>query len=259
MGREGRLAVGFVVLLGACVGKSPEPPPQLPPSSTAPRAPEPPNEEVVRLQADLDETRSSLGSTREELARVERTLGERAEELVALEESNASLELELASALEELLRAQASLRNVQSRAFAVSRIAEVGVQLKAAQRLDDPALTARIERAAEFLARADQTLGENNIGGAAYLADRAGELMRQARTVAEIRRKEPREVMPIVPPRPMEVQAQANLRSAASSESPRVAGVEIGALVEAVARQGEWFQVVTATGTKAWIHRALVR
>jgi hypothetical protein len=190
---------------------------------------------------------------------VEQALSEQAAELAALEEATASLELELASALEELLRSQASLRTVQSRAFAVSRIAEVRVQLEAARRHDDPALKTRVERAAEFLTRADQTLAEDNLGGAAYLADRAGELLRQARTVAEIRKQGSREVIPIVPPRSMEVQVAANLRLEPSSESPRVAGLGSGTHVEAVARHGDWYQIVTDDGTKAWIHRALVR
>ena len=127
------------------------------------------------------------------------------------------------------------------------------------RRSNDPALRTRIERADEFLTRADQALAEDNVGGAAYLADRAGELLRQARTVAEIRKKGPREIIPIVPPRTMEVQAASNLRSEPSSESTRIGGVETSTKVEAIARQGDWYQIVTAAGTKAWIHRTLVR
>lgn len=268
MGRQGNLAFGLVVFLCACGGKNLETPDQTPP----PAAPETPPErvpdaevqaslelEITRLRRDLAETRTSLGANHEQRMQLERALSERAEELAVLEESNASLELELASALDALLRAQASLRNVQSRAFAVSRIAEVRVQLEAARRHHDEALNARIDRSAEFLERADQTLSENNIGGAAYLADRAGELLRQAQTVAEIRGKDPREIIPIVPARSMEVQAAANLRRDPSSESPRLDGIESGTQVEAIARQGDWFQIVTAAGTTAWIHRALVR
>ncbi len=262
MRREGSLVVSLVLLLSGCTAKSPEPPPQPPPSQPAPaetQVVDSLREEVVRLKTELAQARASLSASQDEHALLEGALSERGEESAALEESNASLELELASALEALLRAQASLRNVQSRAFAVSRIAEVRVQLEAVRRHDDEALTARIERAAEFLARADQTLANDNIGGAAYLADRAGELLRQARTVAEIRGKQPGEMIPIVPPRSMEVQTSANLRREPSTESPRLGGVESGTQVEAIARQGDWFQIVTDAGTKAWIHRALVR
>lgn len=261
MCREGSLAVGLALLLFACGGKNPETPAQ--PAPGLESAPKPVelvgNDETERLKKQLAEVRASLASTDEERQRLERSLSEHAQELMALEEVNAGLELELASAVEELLRARASLRNVQSRAFAVSRIAEVRVELETTWRGDDIVLRARIERADEFLTLADQALAENNVGGAAYLADRAGELLRQARTVVEIRKQGSRDVIPIVPPRTMEVQEAANLRSEPSSESTRLGGLATGAKLEAIARQGDWYQIVTAAGTKAWIHRTLVR
>lgn len=261
MCREGSLAVGLALFLSACGGKNPETPAQPAPASEPAPSPTDPvrNDEAERLEKQLTQVRASLASSDEERRRLEQSLSERAEELMVLEETTASLELELASALEELLRAQASLRNVQSRAFAVSRIAEVRVELDALRPSNEPALRTRIERADGFLTRADQALVEDNIGGAAYLADRAGELLRQVRTVAEIRSKGPREIIPIVPPRAMEVQAASNLRSDPSSKSTRLGGVETGTKVEAIARQGDWYQIVTAAGTKAWIHRTLVR
>jgi hypothetical protein len=261
MCRKGSLAVGLALFLFACGGKNPETPPQPAPAlEPAPKPADPVrNDELERLKKQLVEMHTSLASSKEERQGLKKSLSERAEELIELDEANASLELELASALEELLRSQSSLRNVQSRAFAVSRIAEVRVELKAVRRNNDPVLRSRIERADEFLARADQTLAEDNVGGAAYLADRAGELLRQARIVAEIRKKESREILPIVPPRAMEVQTGANLRSEPSSESRRVGGVKKGTKVEAVARQEDWYQIVTAAGAKAWIHRSLVR
>ena len=261
MCRKGSLAVGLALFLFACGGKNPETPPQPAPAlEPAPKPADPVrNDELERLKKQLVEMHTSLASSKEERQGLKKSLSERAEELIELDEANASLELELASALEELLRSQASLRNVQSRAFAVSRIAEVRVELESVRYNNDPALRARIERADEFLTRADQTLAEDNVGGAAYLADRAGELLRQARIVAEIRKKEPREILPIVPPRAMEVQTGANLRSGPSSESRRVGGVKTGTKVEVVARRGDWYQIVTAAGAKAWIHRSLVR
>ena len=257
MCRKGRLAVGLApfLFLFACWGKNPETPRQ-PAPKPAERVR---TDEVERLKKQLEEMHTSLASSKEERQGLKKSLSERAEELIELDEANASLELELASALEELLRSQSSLRNVQSRAVAVSRIAEVRVELETMRPNRDIALRSRFERADEFLMRADQALTDDNVGGAAYLADRAGELLRQARTVAEIRKKEPHEFIPIVPPRAMEVQAEANLRSEPSPESRRVGGVRTGTKVEAVARQEDWYQIVTAAGTKAWIHRTLVR
>ncbi len=107
--------------------------------------------------------------------------------------------------------------------------------------------------------RADRALQDDNVGGAAYLAERASELLRQVRTVAEIRSKEPKELIPIVPPREIEVNASANLRKAPRSDSERVGSVEAGTRLKAIARQGDWYRVETADGQQAWIHRRLIR
>ena len=96
------------------------------------------------------------------------------------------------------------------------------------------------------------------MGGAAYLADRAGELIRQAKIVKELRRQQPSEVIPIVPPRSMEVQTAAALRSGPGTDNARIGSVRRGARLEAVARWGEWYRVKTVDG-EAWIHRRLVR
>jgi uncharacterized protein YgiM (DUF1202 family) len=206
----------------------------------------------MRLQAALNAAETETG-------RLRTALNERNAEVTALEEAKASLELELHSALEELIRSQANALNVQSRAFAVSRIAEVRVELASFRASRDAALADRLDRAEEFLDRADKALEQDNVGGAAYLAERASELVRQVKTVAEIRSKEPAELIPIVPPRFIEVSAAANLRKAPSVNSGRVGSVEPGTRLRAVARQGEWYQVQTEGGEDAWVHRRLVR
>ncbi len=171
------------ILVGACAAKKnqvaePSPPPATPPSRAAERQSEEMRalrDQVGRLELELD----SVGSQRAEL---ERSLETRKLEVARLEEANSMLELELASALDELLRSQASLRNVQSRAFAISRIAEVRVELESTRTKWRGAKQERLDRADDFLLRADAELDKGNAGGAAYLADRAGELVRQVRT-----------------------------------------------------------------------------
>lgn len=240
--------------VSACGKKAPEAP-EAPPTASATRG------TVARDTGDRGRTVES-----NDPARLRALLAEASDErqrltaeLAELEETNATLELELGSALEELLRSQANLRNVQSRAFAVSRIAEVRVELQTFRESDDSAISSRVERADEFLTRADGALGEGNVGGAAYLAERAGELLRQVRTVAEIRSKGPKELIPIVPPRWVEVQTQANLRAGPGTDHERVGTLAAGTKVQALAREGEWYQVRTDDGATAWIYRRLVR
>jgi uncharacterized protein YgiM (DUF1202 family) len=173
-----------------------------------------------------------------------------------------ALQREHAATLEEVLRSKASLRGVQSRAFATSRIAEVRVQLQSVSESQDPEIMDRLGRAHELLDRADEALSESNYGGAAYLAERAGELTRQAKLVGEFRTTEPElsgKLIPIVPPRLLEATVNANLRSGPGTDTPRVGLLAKGGRLTAVARLGSWFQVETASGEKAWIHRSVVR
>jgi hypothetical protein len=233
----------------------PSPPPESALESTSTSTVPPRVVESTREEEDS----AALIAAREEAARLRAALAERSAEVTALEEAKATLELELKSALEELVRSQTSVRNVQSRAFAVSRIAEVRVELQLLRRRNDPALTDRLERAAGFLEHADRALESDNVGGAAYLAERASELLRQVRTIAEIRSDAPTELIPIVPPRMLEVIAPANLRKAPTSDSEKLGSVEPGTELRAIARRGDWFQVELEAKDPVWVHRRLVR
>lgn len=196
------------------------------------------------------------------LARLEQDLKEKEATLASLEERHTALEIELASVLEEILRSKASVRTVQNRALATSRIAEVRVQLESVPQAHDPEVASRLQRANELLNRADRALEERNFGGAAYLAERASDLVRQARMAGQIRASsadQSAEVIPIVPPRSLEVLTSANLREGPGRNRRRVGGIDQGEQVLAVARSGDWFHVETDSGRRAWIHRSLVK
>jgi hypothetical protein len=182
-------------------------------------------------------------------------------QLVALEERNAALRAEMDRELQEVLDSKASLRGVHNRALAISRIAEVRVQLDSLSgSTADPEVQLRLSRADELLRRADRALEEGNFGGASYLADRAGELVRNARSVAEFRsRRGASGTIAIVPPRPLEVVARANLREGPGTDRERVAGVEAGSVLLAVGRRGAWYEVKLEAGGTAWIHGSTVR
>jgi Bacterial SH3 domain len=259
------LALGGLLTVGCLGGKKAETPSDQPASHDAasskgekPAENEPAAEsldplerlehEVADLEKDNQQLRQSLEA--EKAARA------------SLEERYAALEIELASSVEEVLRSKASLRGVQNRALAISRIAEVRVQLQSVPQAKDPEVAARLERANDFLARADTALVDGNFGGASYLAERAGDLVRQAGTVAEVRSSSvssEEELIPIVPPRSLETLVTANLREAPGTDKPRVGQVAKGTELTAVARWGEWFQVETDSGTRVWIHGSVVR
>jgi Bacterial SH3 domain len=260
LGRAGGVAAILFVVAG-CGGKAapvsaPAPPLPLPQESTSP---EPESSSIPPAAPETKTDSTALKAALEETSRLKEALAERSAEITALEEAKATLELELKSALEELVRSQTSVRNVQSRAFAVSRIAEGRVELQSLRRRKDPAVADRLDRAAGFLDHADLVLETDNVGGAAYLAERASELLRQVRTISEIRSDSEAELIPIVPPRMLQVISAANLRKSPSADSEKVGGVEPATELRAIARRGDWFQVELEGKDPVWVHRRLVR
>ena len=208
-----------------------------------------------RLELELAEVKKQNRKLRRQLESEEAARA-------SLEERHAALEIELASSVEEVLRSKASLRSVHNRALAISRIAEVRVQLQTVPQANDPEVASRLKRANDFLRRADKALAEGNFGGSSYLSERAGELVRQAGMVAEVRNSSLNasdEIIPIVPARNVETVVKANLREAPGRNRGLVGQVEKGQQILAVARRGDWFQVETGDGLRAWIHTSVVR
>jgi hypothetical protein len=242
-----RACVGLgLIASAACAARAPSPVPE---QSTEPTQPplatvESAGEDSLRaenalLRADLEHARG---------------------ELAALEERYAALLAEMDRELEEVLDSKASLRGVHNRALAISRIAEVRVQLGNVAESDDVEVRSRVARADELLRRADRALGEGNFGGASYLADRAGDFVRNARAVAEFQaRRGATGTIAIVPPRALEVVTSANLREGPGTDRRRVAGAVAGSVLEAVARLASWYEVKLEGGGTAWIHRSTVR
>lgn len=253
--------LAVVALAAACATAPPPPPPQAAERAAADPA-EASDARIGELEQALADERRTAAELADENAELRQRLAEAEAARLSLAERHAALESELADAVEELLRSSGGGRGVRSRAFATSRISEVRVQLESVARADDPEVAARLEPAHDMLARADLALEEENFGGASYLAERASELIRRARIVSEIRATSDRswgDVIPIVPPRRMRVRSNSNLRAGPAREEARVGGVAAGAEVTALARSGEWFQVETGDGLKAWILGRLVQ
>jgi hypothetical protein len=253
-------ALGLAAVLEAgCAARASAPRPPAPAAASKAKA----NDEAEALGRELERNRAELESARAEIARMREQVGIAQQETAAAEERFEALRREMDRALEDVLASKASLRGVNNRALAISRIAEVRVQMQSAASRGAPEVAARLRGAEALLTRADQTLDEGNYGGAAYLADRAAELIRQARTVAEMEVRPAGETpgfIPIVPARTVEVAVTANLRSGPDTTRSRVGTARPGTRLQAVGRLGEWLEVETTTGGHtAWIHHATVR
>lgn len=233
------------------------PGPVLTPPCRSERGQEEPDADAASLESE------ELSKKSKELSELKAIHDEQAAELVALEERCKALEIELAGTVEEVLRAKASTRGFESRAFAALRIAEVRVQVETlSQTSSDAEVSDRLRRAGELLTRADQSLAEENFSGAAFLAERAGELVHQAGLISEYRMSVPNEMdkaVPIVPPRPLEARVNCNLRDGPSLDARRVGGLVEGQQVYGVARLGDWYQVEMESGGICWLHRSVVR
>jgi len=266
--RQDRLVPAMAVLLVTlCVGAG------CATKGTPPLVPAPPLEDASQKEAlvaqelrqDLESSRAELERLRVESAQLRQQLRSAQQESASAEEQYEATRREMERALDEVLASKASVRGVNNRALAISRIAEVRVQWQSAGRHDSPEVEARLRRAEALLARADETLEQGNFGGAAYLADRAGELVEHARAVAEVGSPPTGDatglipIIPIVPPRPVEVIVGANLRNGPDTAHLRVGAAAPGTRLVAVARRGDWFEVETEGGRTAWIHRTTVR
>ena len=258
------LAAAILPLSGCVTTKRVTPEPVSEPVAIS--EPEPTRDEktearIAYLEEALGREQENLVELRRSYAELERQLWEKEETLVSVEERYTVLETELTKAVDQVIRTEGSVRGLQSRALATSRISEVKVQLQAVPSPDDVEVAVRLEQANEFLNRADAALEKGTYGAASYLAERASELVRQARMVGEIRASKAahsRPVIPVVPPRSLVVTSNANLRSGPGLDQPRVGGLQEGEPVVAVARSGEWYKVETGSGDVVWIHGRLL-
>ena len=268
LGTLSMLALAGIAVSGCTSTKrvKSQPPPPKPPSQAP--APEPVlvrddalEQRVFELEEALESERATVAELRLQQAKLHQYLDQKEAALVTVEERYAVLETELTSAVDQVIRSEGSVRGLQSRALATSRISEVRVQIQTVPNPDDTEVSARLLRAQDFLNRADSALQEGTYGAASYLAERASELVRQARIVGEIRASrsaQSRQVIPVVPPRELVLTTNANLRAGPGLDQKRVGGISEGEQVVAVARAGEWYKVETVSGDLVWIYGRLL-
>jgi Bacterial SH3 domain len=253
------------------VGCAGSPPPRTvgasPPQAGAVEASAEPTEEAAALRESLDAARTALAEAWDEVAAerlrgigLERRVLELQAGLEAASARRAALESELGAAIDEVLRSKASLSGSSSRAVAASGIAEARAAAQAAA-TSGSAIQPDLERVGELLQRADAELAAANYPGAAYLAERASELLRQARLAGGgpvALPPEPDMVAPLVPAEPMTATQAANLRIGPGLDYARLVVLEVGESLRAVARAGEWIQVERSDGVRGWVHERLV-
>lgn len=251
------LCLLVVLISSACANKKPvvvaTPPPVVAPDSEVDTRHE---AEVERLTAELSKVRLDLdlaeqqsGETNQHL---KSELSRSARQLASLQSDYSVMMAQLSDALDEIARLREGLPSVQSRAFAVSLIADAHVRVDAVDAAGDQEMTRALERAGELLIEADDALREGQFGRACYLAQRAREAIRK--NIVPVGN-----VDPLPAPQDFEVVSASNLRVGPGTEHRRIGSAQPGEHITALAKKGDWFRVQTSSGQLVWIHGSLIR
>ncbi len=207
-------------LLAACAQAPAAPPPPAPEPAPAPGA-----DAAIYRRADADR-------------------------LKLLELEVERLRADLRAAEETLLSVESGLRSTQTRAEAVSRLAETRITIdRAAERA--PWRADEVAEARRELDEAERQLVTGHVGSAVFLVSRAARiaqtliaesaLVAQAGAARYVRAE------------------RVNLRAEPNTDAPVVAVLPKELPVFPEAESGDWLLVRTVTGRVGWIHAPLLR
>jgi hypothetical protein len=173
-----------------------------------------------------------------------------AERTKALEREVERLRADLQDAEAALVSMESGLRGAQTRAEAVSSLAEARIQVdRAAKRV--PWRADAVTEAQSKLDEADRQLAENHIGAAIFFASRASRIA--GSVLAEASRVEKSAGTRWVKA------SRANLRAEPRKDASVVAVLPAGIPVFHEQTVGEWLLVRTSAGQVGWVNAAVVK
>ena len=189
-----------------------------------------------------------------ELARPEADLGvyrrADADRMKLLELEIDRLQADLRAAEQALVAVESGMRGGQTRAEAVSMLAEARIEVdRAAMRA--PWRAEAVAEARSKLDEADRELGAGHIGSAVFFVSRASRIAATLLAEADLVGKTPttRYVKG----------GRVNLRAEPNTESPVVAVLPVELPVFPETDTGEWVLVRTVSGKVGWVHASLLR
>lgn len=191
-------------------------------------------------------------SDEQEMARLADQVKRKAESerIEELERQVARLQADLRHAEESLVSAESGLRGSQTRADAVTSLADARIQVRRGAEAA-PWRQDEIAEAEDKLREADVQIGDGHFGAAVFFVYRAERLAQQLQREGELVRANPSTRF---------VAAKlVNLRSGPSTSDPVVTTVSEGTPVMPERFEEPWALVRTVTGPVGWIHSALLR
>ena len=267
-------------LMAGCLQLASQPTEPTPPTPAPPAPPPCPPD----ASAELSELRAENETLHQKLAAGEKDLAGSQEQVQQLEKIAArlnlrlldfesrtneleyrteSLQQRLEAAIVEVVRAKAKLRSIESKAEAVSTLAEAEIAVKDLKgrlsSLDKLALE-EVETAEQLLKMSSEAFRDENFGGALYLANQS---KARVRAIQSQFSKIPQETTvsgetPFSHPLPLKVLKKSNVREAPGIDEKVVALLEPGSLVTGYGYKDSWVQIETQVGVVGWIFQTLV-
>lgn len=189
----------------------------------------------------------------------ERRLAAAELDLLAKDAQIDALTRQLADARQEVVRAMARLRTLATRAEAASGMAEAELAVQSlTSKTERP--TPELTQAQELLSLSGAEFGNENYGGALYLANQAKSAAKagESRVVGAQRvTTRPGEVAFAVPV-PLRLTSRGNVRDGPGTSFPVLFTLDAGVAVLGHSYANEWVRIVDDDGRAGWITRNLV-
>lgn len=256
------LFLSVVALTGSCIWNAsptassaptpavvPEPEPAPPPLVPAP------GPDYAQRSADLERQVAAL---EQKTADLERQVVNLELRLLEKEAQAEELETRLEEARRESVNAMARARTLATRVEATAGIAQAEAALQALPPLAPAQVAAEVSG---LIDHAKAELGQQNYGGAVYLADQAKRAAAAAHTrFASAEESEPRDgEQPFTLPLHLQTTANANVREGPGTGFGVLFTLPAESRLLAYSSTEQWLRIADDSGRRGWIHQSLIR
>ncbi len=171
------------------------------------------------------------------------------------------LNIKLEEAMVEVVRTKAKLRSLETKAEAVSALAEGEIALKTLKtNVADQENDAKSSKAEELLKASGLELKKENYSGALYLTTQAKALIREDQERSKDREKKAMMAgeVPFTMPLPLQTISQTKVKEGPSLDSKALFAVQQGTAFVGYSFRGPWVRVKAEDGRSGWIYYKLV-